>query len=94
MKTSHLIVAVTTLLIGTAAIAGPTCTDAPETSWMPQTTMLRKLVDAGYTLEKFKVTKGNCYELYGTDKDGNKVEIYHNPVDGSIVESKVKAKRA
>ena len=91
MKTLHAIAAAVALLSGTAALAGPTCTDAPEASWMPQTTMLRQLVDAGYTLERFQVTKGNCYELYGTDKDGNRVEIYHNPVDGSVVESKSKA---
>ena len=91
MKTLHAIVAAVALLGGTAAIAGPTCTDAAETSWIPQTKMLSKLVDAGYTLERFQVTKGNCYELYGTDKDGNRVEIYHNPVDGSVVESKIKA---
>lgn len=91
MKTLHTIAAAIALLSGTAAIAGPTCTDAPEARWIPQTTMLRQLVDAGYTLERFQVTKGNCYELYGTDKDGNRVEIYHNPVDGSIVESKTRA---
>ncbi|CAI07931.1 conserved hypothetical protein [Aromatoleum aromaticum EbN1] len=92
MKLHHLIVAASSVLMGTAAFAGPACTETPESSWMPQTTMLRKLVDAGYTLERFQVTKGNCYELYGMDKDGNKVEIYHNPVDGSVVESKTKTK--
>lgn len=94
MNLRHIIVAASGLLIGTAAFAGPTCTQSPESTWMPQATMLRKLVDAGYTLERFKVTQGNCYELYGTDKDGNKVEIYHNPVDGSVVESKTKGKKA
>lgn len=90
MKTRHIILAAAALLTGTAAIAGPTCTKAPQEQWMPQETMLRKLVDQGYTLEKFKVTAGNCYELYGIDRDGRKVEIYHNPVDGSVVQAKTK----
>ncbi|WP_332674131.1 PepSY domain-containing protein [Aromatoleum sp.] len=90
MKIRHIILAVAALLTGTAAIAGPTCTEAPREQWMPQETMLRKLVDQGYTLEKFKVTDGNCYELYGIDRDGRKVEIYHNPVDGSVVQAKTK----
>ena len=38
--------------------------------------------------DKFKTTKGNCYEIYGKDKAGQKVEIYYNPVDGSIVKEK------
>ena len=47
---------------------------------------LQELVDQGYTIDKFKVTDGNCYEIYGEDKGGVKVEIYFNPVDGEAVE--------
>jgi hypothetical protein len=44
-----------------------------------------KLLAQGYKINEFKVTGGNCYEIYGFDKDENKVEIYFNPVDGSVV---------
>lgn len=88
MKTRHLIAATATLLIGSAAFAGTECTTAPQTNWMTQQQMLQKLVDTGYTIERFLVTKGNCYEMYGWDKDGRRVEIYHNPVDGKVVKAK------
>ena len=45
------------------------------------------LKEQGYKINKFKVTKGNCYEIYGLDKDGRKVEIYHDPVSGKAVKS-------
>lgn len=32
---------------------------------------------------------GNCYEIYGFDKEENKVEIYFNFVDGSIVKKEM-----
>jgi hypothetical protein len=41
----------------------------------------------GYIISKFK-QPGTCYEIYGTNKEGKKVEIYFNPVDSSIVKSK------
>ena len=31
----------------------------------------------GYTIKKFKVD-GNCYEIYGINKDGKKAEIYYD----------------
>jgi hypothetical protein len=31
----------------------------------------------GYTISKFKVD-GNCYEIYGKNKEGKKVEIYYD----------------
>jgi hypothetical protein len=39
----------------------------------------------GYEIKKFKVTGGNCYEIYGYDKDKRKVEIYFDPVSGKVV---------
>jgi hypothetical protein len=41
----------------------------------------------GYQIRKFK-QPGTCYEIYGTDQSGKKVEVYFNPVDGSVVKSK------
>lgn len=61
------------------------CTSENSSSWQDQETFKSKLVDEGYKIKEFKVTEGNCYEIYGWDKDENKVEIYFNPVDGSIV---------
>lgn len=61
------------------------CTTAPESEWQNQTAFQAQLVAQGYKINEFKVTEGSCYEIYGFDKDENKVEVYFNPVDGSIV---------
>ena len=47
-----------------------------------------KVEAEGYKIKTFKVTKDNCYEIYGVDKDGKKVEIYFNPETGAELERK------
>lgn len=74
-------------LLSSAAFAGPTCT-APKEQWMNQDAFKKKLEDQGYKIKNFKVTSGNCYEIYGTDKAGKKVEIYFDPVTASVLEQK------
>lgn len=76
-------------LMSAAALAGAKCPEAPKEKWMPEDKMKERLVSEGYKIKVFKVD-GNCYELYGWDKEGKKVEIYFNPVDGSIVKEKRK----
>lgn len=70
-----------------AAIAGPTC-NAPKDKWMSETDFKKGIEAQGYTIKTFKVSKGQCYEIYGADKLGKKVEIYFDPVSGSPLESK------
>jgi len=62
------------------------CTDEPKEKWMAEADFKKKVEAEGYKIRKFK-QPGTCYEIYGTDKDGKKVEIYFNPVDGSIVKA-------
>ena len=76
-------------LMSTAALAGADCPAAPKEKWMPEAKMKERLVAEGYKIKVFKVD-GNCYEIYGWDKENKKVEIYFNPVDGSIVKEKRK----
>lgn len=76
--------AIATLAVSAAAFAAPNCTSAPRDQWMPEASMKQKVLDQGYTIDVFKVS-GNCYEIYGKDKDGNKVEIYFDPTDGHVV---------
>lgn len=42
----------------------------------------------GYQIKTFKVSKGQCYEIYGFDKAGKKVEIYFDPVTAAVLETK------
>ena len=74
-------------LVSTSALAGPTCT-APKDKWMKETDFKSQLVQQGYQIKTFKVTKGNCYEIYGFDKACKKVEIYFDPSTAAILEQK------
>ena len=80
---------VSTLLIAltSAAFAGPTC-NVPKDKWMKEADFKADLTAKGYTIKTFKVSKGQCYEIYGTDKAGKKVEIYFDPATGAPLETK------
>jgi len=69
-----------------SAWAGPTCNKEPKAKWISQADMKAKLADSGYKFSVFKVTAGNCYEIYGRNKAGKRVEIYFHPVTGQAVE--------
>jgi len=71
----------------TAAHAKKDCTAEPKSKWMSEDDFKKKAEADGYKISKFK-QPGSCYEIYGTNKEGKKVEIYFNPVDGSIVKQK------
>ncbi|MGE3975111.1 MAG: PepSY domain-containing protein [Bdellovibrionales bacterium] len=67
------------------AFADPKCTTEPKEKWQDEKAFEQSLKDKGYRIKKFKVTNTSCYEIYGWDKDGKKVEIYYNPVTGDTV---------
>ncbi len=62
------------------------CTDAAQSAWMSQDATKDLLKQQGYQeVRKIAVTKGNCYEVYAVDAQGDKVEVYLDPTDGSLV---------
>lgn len=76
-----------TLLFTLHAQAKTECTTEPKTSWKDQTAFKEELAKT-YKIKVFKVTEGNCYEIYGHDKNGKRVEIYFHPVTGAVVKQK------
>lgn len=74
-------------LAATSAMAGPTC-NAPQDQWMKEADFKAKIESQGYQIKTFKVSKGKCYEIYGFDKDGKKVEIYYDPITAAELERK------
>ena len=68
-----------------AVLAGPSC-DAPKDKWMKEADFKKNVEAQGYQIKTFKVSKGNCYEIYGHDKAGAKVEIYFDPVTGAALQ--------
>lgn len=76
------------MAISGLAEAKKNCTDQPKDKWMKEEDFKKRLENEGYKIRKFK-KPGSCYEIYGTNKDGRKVEIYFNPVDGSAIKEKM-----
>lgn len=75
-------------LASPAAFAAANCTKHPKSEWMPQAEAKKKLEAQGYKIRKFKVD-GNCYEIYGTNKEGKKVEIYFDAKTLDVVKSEI-----
>lgn len=83
-----LAVALIASFASTAALADASCPAQPKDKWQKEADFKQQLTAQGYQIKKFKVS-GNCYEIYGHDKDGKKVEIYFNPVTGKPVKSNI-----
>jgi hypothetical protein len=62
------------------------CTEVPRSEWMEEADFQAIAARRGFKTLKFKVSRGNCYEIYGFDRNGQLVEVYFNPVNGRIVQ--------
>lgn len=82
-----LLVSAVAMLTAAGAFAGPTC-NVPKDQWMKEADFKSKIEAQGYQIKTFKVSKGQCYEIYGFDKAGKKVEIYFDPATAAVLESK------
>ena len=79
------LIAVALITLSGSVLAGPTCTAAKD-SWMPEADFKKGVEAQGYQIKTFKVSKGQCYEIYGFDKAGKKVEIYFDPVTAAVLQ--------
>ncbi|HOY71332.1 MAG TPA: PepSY domain-containing protein [Methylotenera sp.] len=75
-------------LLPITALAGAECVEHPKEEWAAENTLKQALTEEGYTIKKFKVD-GNCYEIYGRNKQGKKVEIYFDTKTLEIVKAEV-----
>jgi len=87
----HFIVAAAFVAVAVPATswAGANCAANPKSQWMSEADAKAKIEAAGYKIEKFKID-GNCYEIYGTSKDGKKVEIYFDTKTLDVVKTETK----
>jgi hypothetical protein len=67
-----------TLAVSGAAFAGSDKCNVPKDQWQPIAALEKKLTTEGWKIKKAKVDDG-CYEVYGTDANGKRVEQYFNP---------------
>ena len=68
--------------------ASANCPKYPKGEWMAQADAKAKIEAQGYKIRKFKVD-GNCYEIYGTNKDGKKAEVYFDAKTLDVVKSEI-----
>jgi hypothetical protein len=80
----HLILVAALTMTGLSTYAKKSCTDQPKDKWMKEEDFKKKVESIGYKISKFK-QPGSCYEIYGFNKEGKKVEVYFNPVDASVI---------
>jgi hypothetical protein len=85
LKTSLFIVAI---LASPSAFAGANCAKHPKSEWMPEAEAKANITAQGYKIRKFKVD-GNCYEIYGTTKDGKKAEVYFDTKTLAVVKAEI-----
>ncbi len=88
MKITTLILSAALAATSLGAIASERCTEAAREEWMSREAIEQHFVDSGYTVREVETDNGGCYELKAIDRDGRKVEIYADPVDGRIVKEK------
>lgn len=60
------------------------CTKEPKDKWKSQAEAEATATEAGYAVTKSKI-EGSCYEVYATDKDGKKFELFYNPATLELV---------
>lgn len=54
------------------------CKEYPKSEWRPHTELQEKLVKEGWTVRRMEKTD-TCYEVYGKDPKGKRVEAFFDP---------------
>lgn len=98
MKTSHTIfaIALTAATIGGTAIAATPTADrvSARADWLAIPAIYDKVTAAGY-LDIHEIDRErNGYEVDAFDKDGHKVELFVDPVNGKILDARTKKSKS
>lgn len=75
----------TSLAAAGTALASDKC-NVPQAEWQPTEALQQKLEAEGWTIRKLKVDDG-CYEVYGTNAEGKRIEAYFDPKTFAVVKS-------
>lgn len=68
------------LASGIASATGlATCDSGPRSGWQPEAKLTEMLKGKGWTVRRVK-EDGGCYEVYGLNDKGERVEAYFHPV--------------
>ena len=68
------------MVASTALATGrATCESGPQSGWQPVAALEKLLTEAKWQVRRIKVD-GGCYEVYGFNDKGQRVEAYFHPV--------------
>ncbi|APW44260.1 PepSY domain-containing protein [Rhodoferax saidenbachensis] len=70
--------------LSSVAATSPTCS-IPKDRWMDETSLKRELLRQGYLIKTIRV-RNECYEIYGLDPFGRRVQILIDPATSQPVE--------
>ena len=85
----HVLLALTVAFCSGTAFADANCAKHPKSEWLSEADAKAKIAAMGYKIRKFKVD-GNCYEIYGTNKDGRKAEVYFDAKTLAGIKAEIK----
>lgn len=54
------------------------CPPIPKNEWKPTAELIKKLTEDGWKIRRVESTP-KCYEVYGVDPQGKRVEAFFNP---------------
>jgi hypothetical protein len=69
------------------------CDAGPKAEWRKQMELQKELTDKGWKVRQIKVENG-CYEVYGFDAKGERVEAFFHPKTFERVDAKPGAGKA
>lgn len=69
------------------AQADAQCTRADQSTWQQESAFRSAMKQQGYRITKFRITPGNCYEIYGFNPQSRRVELYFHPVTFALVKA-------
>lgn len=67
--------------VGASATGLHKCEETERASWLSQADLTDKLEAQGWSVRRMK-EDGGCWEVYGTNPEGLRVEGYFHPVTG------------
>ncbi|WP_348945944.1 PepSY domain-containing protein [Chitinibacter sp. FCG-7] len=80
--------AVAALTLSSFTFAGADCPKHPKAEWLKEADAKAKIEGMGYKIKKFKVS-GECYEIYGHNKEGKKAEVYFDTKTLNVVKAEI-----
>lgn len=65
------------------------CTTLKKSEWLSQEEMALLAKHRGYQFEKVKISYESCYEIYGSNRDGDLVEAYFDPSNAKLIRQNI-----